>query len=95
MRGVELMYLPLDDPATDAHWTAAEMAQLREEEMEKARAKVHKGLKHWVDFFAKSKKYNQVGYLKRDDDWLEQLEPRELCASAQKSRKKRKVPQSS
>src|SRR5687767_6243769 len=32
MRGVEEMYLPIDDPETDAHWTAAELAELKQKE---------------------------------------------------------------
>jgi hypothetical protein len=93
MRGVEEMFLPLDDPETDAHWTPEQLAELRVQELEQAKAKVHSGLKHWVDFFANSKKYHKVGYVKREKDWLEKLPKRELCASAQKSRpKKRKIP---
>lgn len=91
MRGVEEMYLPLDDPETDAHWTTAEMEALRAKELEEAKQRVYNGLKHWVDFFAKSKKYTQVGYVKREEGWLEKLEKRELCPGAQKGRKKRVI----
>lgn len=89
MRGVEEMFLPLDDPETDARWTTAEMEKLRAEELEAARDRVDKALAHWVNFFAKSKKYHRVGYVKRDPDWLEKLPKRELCAPAQNGRKKR------
>lgn len=92
MRGVELMYLPRDDPEVDAHWTAEEMAAIKAQELVEAREKVEKGLKHWVDFFAKSRKYNKVGLVKRGEGWLEKLEPRELCASVEKRRSKRKIP---
>jgi predicted heme/steroid binding protein len=92
MRGVELMYLPLDDPETDSYWSHKEMAKLKERELEAAKAKVEKGLKHWVDFFAKSKKYSKVGYVKREEGWLEKQAPRELCAQAKKGRAKRKLP---
>ncbi|POR37858.1 Membrane steroid-binding protein 2 [Tolypocladium paradoxum] len=91
MRGVEDMFLPLDDPETDAHWTTAEMEKLHAEELEAARDRVHRALKHWVDFFANSKKYHRVGYVKRDKDWLEKLPKRELCAQAQNGRKKRRI----
>jgi predicted heme/steroid binding protein len=93
MRGVEEMFLPLDDPETDAHWTAEQLAELRVQELEQAKEKVHSSLKHWVDFFGNSKKYNKVGYVKREKDWLDKLPKRELCAGARKARpKKRKIP---
>lgn len=92
MRGVEQMYLPLDDPEVDAHWTTAEMEKLKAEEMENAKKRVHSALEHWVKFFGKSKKYTFVGYVKREDGWLEKLAPSELCAPAQKGRSKRRIP---
>lgn len=92
MRGVEVMYLPLDDAETDAHWTTAQMEQLRAQELETAKDRAYKALEHWVNFFAKSKKYNRVGYVKREEGWLEKLPRRELCAPAQKGRSKRKIP---
>ncbi|GJN74468.1 cytochrome b5-like Heme/Steroid binding domain-containing protein [Purpureocillium lilacinum] len=91
LRGVEEMFLPLDDPETDAHWTAAELEKLRASELEAARERMHSALKHWVDFFANSKKYHRVGYVKRDKDWLEKTPKRELCAGAQKGRRKRVI----
>lgn len=92
MRGVEEMYLPLDDPETDSHWTTAEIEKMRAEERAKAEERAFKALKHWVDFFAKSKKYHRVGYLAREDGWLDKLPRRELCAAAAKGRSKRKIP---
>ncbi|CAI6096991.1 hypothetical protein V2G26_016030 [Clonostachys chloroleuca] len=92
MRGVELMYLPLDDPEVDSHWTAAELEELKAKELEDAHQKVHAALDHWVQFFGKSTKYTKVGYVKRPEGWLEALEPRELCKQAAKGRSKRKVP---
>ncbi|KAH6891251.1 hypothetical protein B0T10DRAFT_484815 [Thelonectria olida] len=92
MRNVELMFLPLDDPETDAHWTEEELAALRVKELEVAKQKVHDALLHWVNFFGKSKKYHKVGYLVREDDWLEKEPLKELCAPAHRGRKKRVVP---
>lgn len=92
MRGVEEMYLPLDDPETDAHWTTAEIEKLRAEERANAEDRAYKALKHWVDFFAKSKKYHRVGFLKREENWLEKEPKRELCPPAKKGRSKRKIP---
>ncbi|KHO01860.1 Cytochrome b5 [Metarhizium album ARSEF 1941] len=89
LRGLEDMFLPIDDPDVDKYFTTAEMDKMREEEMAAAREKVHGALQHWVDFFAKSKKYHRVGYVKREPGWLEKLPRRQLCAQAQSRRKKR------
>jgi predicted heme/steroid binding protein len=92
MRGVEEMYLPIDDPETDAHWTAAELAELKQKEQKDAEERTYNALKHWVDFFANSQKYHHVGYVKLDEDWLEKTPKRDLCERARKGRKKRKIP---
>ncbi|EEY19488.1 conserved hypothetical protein [Verticillium alfalfae VaMs.102] len=54
MRGVETMYLPLDDADVDRHWSYAELEALRAAEREAAAQKVHDALQHWVDFFGNS-----------------------------------------
>ncbi|KAL6695998.1 cytochrome b5 [Trichoderma pleuroticola] len=90
MRGVEDMFLPLDDPETDAQYTTAEMKELKEMELIRAQRQVHDALKHWVNFFGNSKKYHKVGYVKREKNWLEKQPRRELCAPAQQGRSKRK-----
>lgn len=92
MRGVELMYLPIDDPEIDRHWSRAELAKLKEKELAEAKQKVHEGLKHWVDFFANSKKYHFVGYVKRPEGWPGTEPVRRLCDAAQNTRSKRKIP---
>ncbi|KAG6013272.1 hypothetical protein E4U43_007381 [Claviceps pusilla] len=89
LRGVEEMFLPLDDPEVDKAWTAAEMEQLRAEEMARAKERAYNALKHWVDFFANSKKYTMVGRVKREEGWLDKLPRRGLCAQAQQGRVKR------
>ncbi|TWU78841.1 hypothetical protein ED733_007485 [Metarhizium rileyi] len=61
LRGVEDMFLPLDDPDVDKYFTTAEMEEMRVEELAAAREKAHAALQHWVNFFAKSKKYHRVG----------------------------------
>ncbi|EJT71806.1 hypothetical protein GGTG_11059 [Gaeumannomyces tritici R3-111a-1] len=93
LRGVEDMFLPLDDPEVDAHFTEAELAEMRVRELEEARRQVHEALKHWVDFFGKSKKYRYVGRVRRKRGWLAGQPRRELCAPAQKGRSKRKIPE--
>ncbi|KAL7798187.1 cytochrome b5 [Trichoderma ceciliae] len=90
MRGVEDMFLPLDDPETDAQWTTAEMKELKAKELAVAQRKVHDALSHWINFFGSSKKYHRVGYVKREKNWLEKQPRRELCAPAQQGRSKRK-----
>lgn len=94
MRGVEEMYLPLEDPEVDGqYWTKSELKILREQEKRQADKKVYDGLKHWVDFFGNSKKYTFVGYVKRPADWLEKEPRKTLCEQAAKGRKPRKVPE--
>lgn len=92
LRGVETMFLPLDDPETDAHWSAEELQALRAKELETAHEKANKALSHWVGFFANSKKYSKVGYVKREEGWLEKQPLKELCPQALKGRKKRQIP---
>lgn len=90
MRGVEEMFLPLDDYEVDKHYTADQLRQMRAEELAAAKEKVHDALKHWVDFFAKSKKYHKVGTLKREPGW--QGKRKKLCEQAGQGRTPRKLP---
>ncbi|KAL2265799.1 hypothetical protein VTJ83DRAFT_6899 [Remersonia thermophila] len=92
MRGVEEMYLPLDDPAVDKHWSPAELAELKKKEKEEALKKVHEALDHWVKFFRDSPKYEFVGYVKRPAGWPGTEPLRPLCKEAAKGRRKRAVP---
>ncbi|KAI1210482.1 cytochrome b5 [Annulohypoxylon truncatum] len=92
LRGVEEMFLPLDDPAVDAHFDAAELAALKEQELKEAQEKAHEALAHWIRFFEASPKYSKVGYVKKDKNWLDREPRRKLCESASKGRKPRKIP---
>ncbi|KAK3386595.1 hypothetical protein B0H63DRAFT_138244 [Podospora didyma] len=92
MRGVEEMYLPLDDPTVDKHWSKAELEAMRNNEREEALKKVHEGLLHWVNFFANNKKYPFVGYVKRPEGWPGTEPVRRLCDSAAQNRMPRKIP---
>ncbi|KAI1275739.1 putative heme binding protein [Xylaria sp. FL0933] len=92
MRGVEEMYLPLDDPEVDSHWSPEELAALKEKERAEALKRVHDGLLHWVNFFENSPKYPKVGYLKRPKNWLDSEPRRALCKSAARGRTKRTIP---
>jgi predicted heme/steroid binding protein len=93
MRGVEQMYLPIEDPEVDAHWTREELNVMRNEEFREAKKKTHEALKHWVDFFAKSDKYVVVGKVKREEGWLKKVPRRKLCDVAEQGRSKRTVPE--
>ncbi|KAJ2903392.1 hypothetical protein MKZ38_009969 [Zalerion maritima] len=90
MKGAEIMFMPIDDPETDAQFDPEELANMREKELEGAQKKVYDALKHWADFFAKSEKYFRVGTLVMPEGWQDE-EPPEMCDVALKGRKKRKL----
>ncbi|KAK7920323.1 heme binding protein [Apiospora marii] len=93
LRGVEQMFLPVDDPAEDnKHFGSAQLAELKREEREEAERKVFEALEHWVNFFARSDKYHKVGTVKREPGWLDKEPLKKLCDAAQQQRPKRKVP---
>lgn len=92
MRGVEEAFLPLDDPEIDSQYTKGELKALKEQERRKAKKEVHDALKHWVDFFANSKKYTAVGTVKREAGWDAKGDPPALCERAAKRRKPRNPP---
>lgn len=92
MRGVEEMFLPLDDPAVDRHWTGEELKEMRMREREEAEKKVREGLLHWVNFFEKNPKYERVGYVKMPEGWPGTEPRRGLCEAAKKGRRVRTVP---
>lgn len=90
LRGVEDMFLPLDNPEVDSHWTPAELKAKKAQERKDALKRVHDGVQHWVDFFTKSPKYHFVGKLKREPGWEGAVKP--LCKPAQEGRAFREVP---
>lgn len=93
MRGVEEMYIPLDDPEVDSLYTSGELKNLKVQERRLAKAEVHKALKHWTDFFANSNKYHKVGTVKREPGWETKGPKPTLCPRAQEARpKSRKSP---
>lgn len=92
MRGVEEMFLPIEDPEVNKHFSAAELEEMRQKEREEADRKMHDALKHWVQFFRNHKKYRNVGRVKRRIDWLEKEPKRKLCKQAQEGRPRRKIP---
>ncbi|ORY64355.1 uncharacterized protein BCR38DRAFT_409729 [Pseudomassariella vexata] len=93
MRGVEEMFIPLDDPEVDRLYTAAELEALKKEEREQAEQKVYETFAHWAKFFENSAKYQKVGEVKREKNWLEKEPRKKLCDTAAKGRPKRKAPE--
>jgi hypothetical protein len=93
MRGVEEMFLPLDDPEIDGLYSSGEMKKLKEKERREAKEKVYEALKHWIDFFGNSKKYTRVGEVRRETGWETKGPAPTLCARAQEGRGKRERPE--
>jgi hypothetical protein len=92
MRGVEEMFLPTSTPEIDELYTSGELKAKKEQERRLARKSAHDALRHWVEFFEKSDKYDRVGFVRREEGWLERLPRRELCEKARKMRPVREPP---
>ncbi|CAK7262842.1 hypothetical protein SEPCBS119000_000192 [Sporothrix epigloea] len=90
LRGVEDMFLPIDNPEVDNYWTAVELAQKKADELDQAKKRVRDSVQHWVDFFKKSPKYQFVGKLVREPGWEGDMKP--LCKAAQDGRAYRETP---
>jgi hypothetical protein len=87
------MFLPVEDPEIEALYPSGQLKSLKEQERQQARDEVNKALGHWVEFFAKSKKYTRIGTVKREPGWEEKGEPPKLCEIAEKKRPRRKRPE--
>lgn len=92
LRGVEEMFIPVDDPEMDRLYTTSQLQALKKEERKKAREQVHANLKHWVDFFDGSTKYTKVGRVKREKGWEGKGKKPVLCKRAEEGRPKRGPP---
>lgn len=92
MRGIEDMYIPVDDPEVDGLYSSGELKNLKHQERRKAKEQVHAALKHWTDFFENSKKYHKIGYVKREKGWETKGPKPTLCKKAQEGRPKRARP---
>ncbi|KKZ61568.1 hypothetical protein EMCG_00551 [[Emmonsia] crescens] len=89
IRGVELMYIPIEDDEenpVEVGMSGAQKKIRREREMREARESVRKQVKHWRDFFANHKDYFEVGRVVGIDEMMEGGPERELCEAAQKQR---------
>lgn len=93
MRGVEEMYIPIeDDDAShrEQRLTKGEKQRRHDKELAEAQEKVQAQLGHWLNFFANHQKYFAVGKVIRDDDDDDgDSELRVLCEGAQHNRPKR------
>ncbi len=92
LRGVEEMFMPVDedgDGAQGREMSGKERKMRRARELVVAKRKVKESVRHWEAFFGGSKKYFEVGRVRREEGWLERLPRRELCEGARKGRPKR------
>ncbi|MCJ1301753.1 hypothetical protein MMC08_004554 [Hypocenomyce scalaris] len=91
LRGVEEMFVPLDDePGAEMGRAGRKMRRKREVRM--ARRMVRDTVAGWEKLFVGGKKgaYFRVGRVKREEGWEERLGPvRELCEKAKRSRVRR------
>lgn len=94
MRGVEEMYIPVDEVEDDAKLSSGEIKTRRERDMRVAKQKVKEGLEGWEKLFngVTGKNYFKVGEVVREKGWLEKLPRRELCETAKQKRRPRKGP---
>ncbi|ATZ47776.1 hypothetical protein BCIN_03g00800 [Botrytis cinerea B05.10] len=97
LRGVEDMFLPVDDEETDAEILKkvgkGGMKKLKERERREAAKSVRDALGHWIGFFENSGKYPKIGKVQREKGWETKGEKPKLCEKAMKGRKKRTIPE--
>ncbi|KAK3064576.1 hypothetical protein LTS18_005945, partial [Coniosporium uncinatum] len=92
LRGVENMFIPVEDPEEEVRMTKSELKNRRAQERRRARKEVEDAIEGWAKLFRgdKTKPYFKVGEVKREEGWLEKLPRRKLCEAAEKARPKRK-----
>jgi predicted heme/steroid binding protein len=91
LRGVEEMYIPVDDQDQAAGMTKAHLKVRKERDMRLAKKKIRDGIDGWARVFRgdTGRPYFWVGSIKREEGWLEKLPKRELCQLAASGRPKR------
>lgn len=92
MRGLEELYLPLDDEEIDSQYSSGELKILKQKERKKALDMVDENFRKWTEFFDHNKKYNKVGEVVREEGWNKKSDPHPLCKNAAAMRKKRERP---
>jgi len=92
LRGVEDMFVPVEDLEEEVGMTKSEVKNRRAQERRRARKEVAEAIDGWAKLFRgdKAKPYFKVGEVKREEGWLEKLPRRKLCEAAEKARPKRK-----
>ncbi|EHA26870.1 hypothetical protein CBS63078_4734 [Aspergillus niger] len=90
MRGVEEMFIPIDDPEEEKRLSSGERKVRREQDVRIARQRIHKAVAHWMGFFANHKKYYEVGKVVGLEEVVKREEEegvkRELCTAARQQR---------
>jgi predicted heme/steroid binding protein len=91
LRGVEDMYIPVDDQDQAAALSKGQLKVRRERDLRVARKHVNDGIEGWAKVFRgeTGRPYFWVGTIKREEGWLEKLPRRELCTLAAQGRPKR------
>ncbi|KAE8350870.1 cytochrome b5-like heme/steroid binding domain-containing protein [Aspergillus coremiiformis] len=85
LRGVEEMFIPIDEEAELRGLSSGEKKIRREQDRRLAKVRVQKQVLHWQNFFRNHKKYFEVGRVVG----LEMPEKKELCQAAKQQRPKR------
>jgi len=90
-RGAEWMFIPTDVPRfseTPDSELDKQRRLYRYQAVEKGLKEVDDTLTHWAKVFSgeTGKDYTQVGYVKREEGWIEKLPLRELCEHAERKR---------
>ncbi|KAL4893667.1 cytochrome b5-like heme/steroid binding domain-containing protein [Aspergillus ambiguus] len=88
LRGVEEMFMPIDDSEELQTLSSGEKKIRREQDRRLAMARVRQQVQHWQNFFRNHKKYFEVGKVVGME--VEKGEKRELCQAAKQQRPKRK-----
>lgn len=90
MRGVEEMFIPIDDPEEEKRLTNGQRKVRREQDLRIAKQRIHKAVAHWMGFFANHKKYYEVGKVVGLEEVVKREEEegvkRELCTAARQQR---------
>jgi predicted heme/steroid binding protein len=91
LRGVEIMYIPKDDPKIDSQIPKRDLKIRREQEKRAAKKQVQDTIEGWAKVFRgeTGRPYYPVGQLQREPDWMDKNPPHPLCEAAEESRQKR------
>ncbi|PYI07159.1 heme/steroid binding domain protein [Aspergillus sclerotiicarbonarius CBS 121057] len=82
MRGVEEMFIPIDDPEEEKMLSSGERKKRREQDLRLAKQRIQKQVAHWENFFRGHKKYFEVGKVVGIEEVVAKEEKRELCTAA-------------